>query len=201
MPFIPVIDTARLELIYVAGLNICQNVLHVKNATFWTDATLETLCMVAASWWGSEMVPEVSDDVVLSVVRATNLGEAESYQFEYAPTSSNQGTRASPIMPLSVTVAIKFGTGLTGRSRRGRAYHVGLCEDQVEGNAIVSARNTAIVAAWNEFPVVLAGESPFWQHVVVSYISNGVPREEGLATPIQSYSSDGLVDTQRRRLT
>ncbi len=38
-------------------------------------------------------------------------------------------------------------------------------------------------------------------HSIVSYVEDGEPRVTGLVTPVTAYESDGVMDSQRRRLT
>jgi len=201
MAFIPVTDTARVELVYSVFQQVCENVIYVENAAPWTDVTLDTLGEVVANWWGSEMAAYISDSVTLSLVRLTDMSEADSFQVEVTPSSGNVGTRTSAALPLNVTLAIKFGTGLAGRSNRGRAYVVGLTEDQVTGNEIIAARATELVEAWEALNTELHGTSIFWNHVVVSFFTGGAPRSAGVKRNVVNYSTDAFVDSQRRRLS
>lgn len=103
-------------------------------------------------------------------------------------------------MPNNVSFAIKFGTGLAGRSYRGRFYHIGFSEAMVADNVIITGNANQIRDA---FPT-LAGDlgAVGLEHVVVSKQLNGVPRTVGVATKITTYSyTDLRVDTQRKRLS
>lgn len=201
MAFIPAPECARVEFIYNIFQQTCQNVVYVQNETDWTDVTLQQLAEAAADWWSTELRNEVSDSCTLATVRCTDVAVENSWQVEFNPTAGNTGLRTSPAMPLNVTLAIKFGTGLTGRSQRGRAYHVGLTEGQIVGNEMATGEAAAIVARWEDFENVIQAVSPFWTHVIVSYRHNNAPRAVAQVLDVVSYSSDGFIDSQRRRLS
>lgn len=201
MAFIPAVDTARVEFVYNVFQQTCENVVYVQNEAPWTSVTLEQLAEACADWWATEMAPITSDSVTMSLVRCTDVAVANSWQVEYTPPVTITGTVTSPALPLNVTCAIKFGSGLTGRSQRGRSYFVGLAENRVTGNELAAGTAAEIVGAWEEFEDTLQVVSPFWTHVVVSYRTNNADRVAAQILDVVSYSTDGFVDSQRRRLS
>jgi len=100
----------------------------------------------------------------------------------------------------NVALAIKFGTGLSGRSHRGRVYLAGLPENAVTGNEITPTYRTTLVTAVANFAGGVTGIMDA-AHVIVSTCQDGAWLTNAEVTPVNSYSADVYVDSQRRRLT
>ena len=101
-------------------------------------------------------------------------------------------------MPNATTIAVKKNTGRAGRSYRGRVYHVGLTEIQVQDNRITPTATAAINTAYSTLITRYTAINCEW--VVASTQNNNVPRVVGVATPIVGVSVDPVIDSQRRRL-
>jgi len=134
-------------------------------------------------------------------VSATDMSVQNGQNLIYALPSGQTGGLSSPAMPSNVTFATSFRTGYAGRSKRGRAYWVGLAESQVAGDFVSTLAAEAIRGAWEEFGSILAGGFDGFTHVVTSYYENGEPRVTAAYNEVTSYVNvDTRVDTQRRRL-
>jgi len=111
------------------------------------------------------------------------------------------GGSANAALPGNVTLSIKFDGGFVGRSKRGRMYWLQLKESDVVGDLVQTVSLAAIVGGVEAFFEDIQAAVPDWQHVVVSYCQDNNWLSEGQTTVIDNYSSDGIVDSQRRRLT
>src|SRR5687767_8054720 len=200
MAFIPVPNTARFEVIFNSLDQIVENVYHVEKATPWSAANLETMANAIVAWWKAEMAPLVPSSVSLMRVDSRDL-TVEAAPFHSAPCLVDcEGTLADAQEPNNVTVAVKWTGGLTGRSQRGRTYHIGLTSGQVTGNSVDILDGASILAAYNELKASIAAALIGAKLVIVSYITGGVPRTTGQTTDVTSASLDLTIDSQRRRL-
>jgi len=198
--FIAAPDTAQLRLEFDTPGGKAQNVLTFRKSTPWDSGNLADLITDAASAWESQFSPLQSDQVALSRFIATDLSAPDSWQVEVSPTTPIEGGRASPCMPMNVTVVTKFSTGLTGRSHRGRSYHVGLTDDQCVGDELVAGMADSIRDAWIDFIGEIHDGSTGADHVVVSYCFNKEWRDVAAVTDISNYSTENTLDSQRNRL-
>jgi len=199
--FIPVPMVAEVvtQFLYPSG-NRALNVWTVRNdSAEWTESSLEDLLDVfEAQVGGTQWLAQVSNQITFTRLYAralyTQFGEFADRDVTHI------GTNASPAMPANVTVSVKLASGFTGRSRRGRKYWIGLAENAVSGDFITTGFSAAIQLALSNLAAALIAQD--FRLGIVSYVENGVPREEGLFTPVTSIVLvDDRVDTQRRRLT
>jgi hypothetical protein len=199
-PFIPSDETAVVQMIYDAPGGVAENVLHFTNDGGWTYLDLLGLVGSLATWHSTDLSGAQSEDVALREIIATDVATEGSYQVVAPLIPPQSGTLATPVLPSNVTLAVKFSTGLSGRSRKGRAYHIGLGESDVIRDTVGDDSLTRILAAWS---LLLPGggvlaETVHW--VVVSYCGDGEWREAGLISAITAVNADNTVDSQRRRL-
>jgi hypothetical protein len=197
--FIPVPNTARVRMVYDLFGQKVMNVFYWEQATPFTTSDLAVLNNAIKTAWEDNVQAVQSNDLTLSFLEATALDSAAGFQETLLV--DEVGGAAVAAMPGNVTWAIKFASGLTGRSQRGRMYFLGLHETDVTGNAVVSSAAALILAAYEGFFGDVATATGA-THVVVSYCALGVWRSTGQTTPITAYINvDDLVDSQRRRLT
>jgi len=199
-PYISAPNVAKIELICTAIGQRVENVVYIRSGLEWDETALTALAEAAIVGWSSEMSAQMSTSVELVLVRATDMGSEDSFGVEIAPATTTTGSRASLILPNSVTVATKFATGYTGRSRRGRAYWIGLTENMVTGNQLEPTEATSITDSWAGFFGDIYAAMPGTQHVIVSYCGDGEWRDSALITAVTNYSTDNNIDSQRRRL-
>lgn len=198
MPFIPVPNTARVELRYTQNDQQIANVFHVEAEAPLTVGDLSNIGSTFVEWWG-EHLDIVSSAVTLREIDLRDLSTASGLGILYNTGLPLTGATLSPPMPNNVTLAIKWGTGLTGRSFRGRSYHVGLCESQVTQSQLESSVVPTILASYNALPSLVTTNG--YTMVVVSRYANNAPRVTGVTTPILNAAyADTVIDSQRRRL-
>lgn len=198
MAFIPVPNTALVELVYQQSDQITENTLYFEGATPWDATSLTELAEEVRDWWIAGPRTDTSDSTALRVVRATSLESQSAPGVEIAITSGGLGAETSPALPNNVTQVTTFITALRGRAYRGRNYRVGMTENMTTGNTV----DGTYTSSWNTMYVGLntAVTANSAVHVVVSRQLNNVPRTTGVATPVVSYRTDDTVDSQRRRL-
>lgn len=201
MAFIPAAATVKVQFKYSALGQVLYNVLWFRDTA---DAVsiegMEDLAFIMEERWVANMAPLTASDVALTEIIVTD------WSGPTAPSVtrfvSEVGDLTAALLPLNCTFTTTFKTVQRGRSGRGRAYFVGLHEGQVTGNAVLSTPANAIVAAWEDLCANATTGSSEWEHVVVSFVTEGAPRTDAYVQPVTSYSYYDLsVDSQRRRLT
>jgi len=175
-----------------------MNVFYFKRPDGFDADGCQTLAEEVAASWGSHLSARQPSALTLVRVEATSL--RADPDFTYVLPVGSAGTISNPILPGNATLSIKFLTGLTGRSQRGRMYWLQLMEDAVVGDIVDSGDLADILSAVEQFFGSIATAMPGVDHVVVSYCAEDAWRTEGQATPVLTYDSDGVVDSQRRRL-
>lgn len=209
MVFVPCPNVAEVTVKQThLGENVV-NVYHVESATAWDETALSELGIQFRTWWETETRTERSVEACLIEVCARDLTTQSGLAVCTPHGVVNCGAATGDALPGNVTIAIKEGTSLAGRSFRGRSYWVGLSEGHVDGNVIDPGTATAIVGDMNE----LSARVNALGHVlvVVSKMSGSTcdtgsckriptPRASCITTPITGYAIDPSMDSQRRRL-
>lgn len=199
MAYIPVPNIAQLEFTYAWQGQRCQNVLHYFNEVNWTSALLLGLANAAVAEWNTNVKPRCVATLQLVEVKATDL-ETQTGPVAFASSGLPvTGTLSGTSVPNNVTVALTKRTDQRGRSYRGRIFHPGLAQTDITTNTIVAGALTAILAAWTALLVVSDGTNPC-EMCVVSRFQGGAPLGTGIHTIVTGLTSDGIVDSQRRRL-
>lgn len=199
MPFIPVPNVCQAELIFNWNGQVVENVLHYSKSSPWTIDTLGDLAAELKAWWDTGMQPIVAATLSLTQIKMTDLASATGPVLNYNTGLPLAGLSGSPSMPNSIAVVITKRTDLRGRSYRGRIYHCGLTEEQCLNSALASGVASGLLAVYAATDVFsVTGDEAI--QCVVSRYSNGVPRVTGIATPVTNFTTDGIIDSQRRRL-
>lgn len=207
MPFVPVANTAEVEIRMTANGQKVENTLWFEFATPPAVSDLLALVNAIESWWLSDYAPRVSVGVQLREIAATSMDSATGPQVTQAPVSPSFGGNTANIVPGNVTITVSFRTGSRGRSFRGRNYIVGLTEDQIAGNQVVAGVTAPWAAAYNNLIAAVAVANATW--VIASRFSGvnpttkqPIPRAAGITSPVLSaVIVDDNIDSQRRRLT
>ena len=198
MAFIPVPRTIRVAFEYSWGESVeAVNVFHVRHVGAVTEGVMATLAEELHIWWDNELRPLQGQAWRLDRIMLRDLTTADSFEYVYGVGVA--GGLAEASMPANVTIALSLRTGLSGRSFRGRLFHIGFTDPQVNGNALAVGVASDLLAAYAALLSMLPGVD--CELVVVSYQANGEPRAEGLATPVISISLvNQNIDHQDRRL-
>jgi len=208
MAYVPVENTVEVEMRYLLDDEPAENTLYFHKPAGWIASTMITLGASLKDWWETFMQPAQSVHAQLREIYITDLTSPTATAISYTTGLPLPGALAGEAMPNNIAPCISFRTAQRGRSYRGRNYLLGLNIDQVSGNNIVGAYQTAILAAYSEL-ITLAGDATATWCVVSRYsgvvVVDGkrkpVPRETGISTPINSVLFvDTTVDSQRGRL-
>lgn len=181
------------------GQNTC-NVIHIDMGAEPTDADLTILGGTLVDWWSAQIKPLTHPNTSLVAIEMMDLSSEDDDGRLYVTGLPLAGTATGTPYPNNVTVCTKFTTGLTGRARRGRTYHNGLASSLIDAGQqqISTGARNALQTAWYSLIGAIGGEG--WTWSVLSTILNGVPRTEGLMTPILNAFTNLVLDSQRRRL-
>lgn len=206
MPFVPVPNSALIEVRYLANSQQVENTLWFEQESTPVPADLSALVGAVFGWYSSEIKPLQAADVQMREIFCTSMHSDDGPIFSFAPGIGEFGTATGPVQPNNVTLSVSFRTAQRGRSFRGRNYAIGLVEPDTLGNQVTGPVVTAWQAAY--FELIALAAAAGWTWIVASRFSGvdgtgaPIPRLTGVTSPITSVIVvDNNVDSQRRRLT
>lgn len=188
----------RVAMEYEVFGKVVVNVYHVTTPDPIITIKLLDIAQIFETWWDGDMSANFGADIELTGVTVTNLNEANGEQVVLAVIPPVPGGVLGEIVPNNVALVTTLNTAKTGRSFRGRSYAAGLPRGQIVGNTVNAGTVAAILLDYALLDAALGADDNTL--VIASFISGGAPRAEGVATPVDSFSADSRVDTQRRRL-
>lgn len=197
----------RAEMIYLLNSQRVENVYHFTKGSPASAADLEALRVILVNWENNVAKPQRPNNTSLVLIELTALDSLS------APFLSSQtglpivGTMAGNGMVSFLSVAVRHTTGLTGRSRRGRSYWVGLGANHLLNNdSITSAAATSLTSVYTQLRTLAAAggftfvvNSLYSGVTVVNGYRRAVPRAAGVMTSITSSSCETGIDSQRHR--
>lgn len=199
MEFVPIPSTVKVELLFSWDGQRCENVFHVRTPNTINELELDEIQGLFYLWYSTYLYGKQSNAVSSLGMVLSDASDQFGVKKEYAPGIVYQGGHsATPSLPNNVTVSMKWNTGLRGRSYRGRTYHIGLCESMVTGNNLAGAEPAAFIGVYAQLISTLDGAGK--ELVVASKFQGNAPRVTGVATTILTCTTDGVIDSQRRRL-
>jgi len=198
-PYIPATGVARVDMTYLVLGETAMNVIHFFMLGGWNTDQLNELAAAVKVAHTDNLKPHQSESASLERINCTDLTTQTGPSIEYTTGLPVIGSIGNAVANTMQTVATKFGTAGRGRSKRGRAYWVGVPDNAVVLNKITSTYAGQISNAWNDFfnDVSVAIDGAFG--VVVSYCQNKVWLENADITVITHFSTEVYVDSQRRR--
>jgi len=207
MPTIFTPNGVSVECIFTSGLSRVENIYHVTKGSPATGADLAALGLIIRNWENTTMAPLRHNSVSLVLIELTALDAAGAPTLLYTTGLPVVGTIAGSSMPNFNSVAIKHTTGVTGRSKRGRTYFIGLCPVHLlSADTITAAYVTSFTNAYNTLRTNLAAAG--WTFVINSKYSGvtivggrrvATPRANGIMQAVTASSVENAVDTQRHR--
>lgn len=198
--FIPAPDCVRLEMVYSYNGNICENVFHFRHTHPATVGDMVQDAFLMREWWNNWGKPLFNVTSYLKEIKVTALDSENAPGITYNDGMPSLGEELIiENLPANVTAAVKFTTGLRGRSYRGRIYHVGLLPLHVTGNQLTGLAAIHLEEMYDPISLGLgADHDP--RMVVVSYMAHGAWRTVAEATNVISSETNVDLDSQRRRL-
>lgn len=206
MPFVPVANTALVEVRMQYDSQKVENTLWVENESLWDESLMTGLCNNIRDWWEGSLSPSLSSLVSLREVVATDQTSETAIQVVVGG-GGLLGAVGDAALPGNVSLAVSFHTGLRGRAYRGRNYIVGIPEGKRDGiSKVLPSYGDDLIAAYSGLITAALGPGQTW--VVVSRFSGisgspprPTPRIAGVTTPVTSVTLADLgLDSQRRRL-
>jgi hypothetical protein len=185
------------------GENVLNIVHYEIDTGVWDPTTLLALVNQIKTNWKSTASGLVgSQSNQLAVARFTARSLAMEADAEVISTVTNgAGASTTGAMESSIAGVVTLGTGISGRSYRGRVYIGGLNTDlTVSGDpnhlTATEAGQLATRAAYTFSNGIGTGV----QHVVLSRVFDKIVRDEGIGTTVSSYTANTRLDNQRRRM-
>lgn len=206
MPFVPILNAAEFELVYLYDGQICENTIGVQFTADPSAGALDGVAAIFHTWFTGAFGTNLSSALSLTAIKGTSLTTDSSAAIEYSTGLPEAGTGPAAGAPGNVAPCISFKTGLRGRSFRGRNYIVGVPQTELTEATLDAGWLAAVTGAYNALPALLEPAGATW--VVLSRFSGvdplthrPIPRVAGIATPVSDAAFvDNKSDSQRRRL-
>ena len=198
MPFIPALNTLRVNVGFLSSAGESgSNQFHFRNSNgAIANADVTALFDALDTFFGTYWANVASNQWQTDFYSAVDLTAAEGAA--YTRVASHTGTRTSPALPAADTIAMSWRTGFSGRSRRGRTYHVGMTEDMVVHSTLQASPMAAMLSAYEE--LINLAVAADWQLVIASFRSNKQWRLTALLTPVTNVIlTDVIVDSMDSR--
>ena len=189
----------QFEAVYNWDGQICQNVIHYRGSIGFTATNVVPLCAEFVSKWNATMKAYMPSVLSLTGIKVTDLSSQSGWTFFYQTGLPIVGTSAGASLPNNCAVVITKRTGKRGRSYRGRIYQPGLTELHTTGNVVQTTPLNAFIAFWEDMRFFDTGVVECYMQVI-SRFQDGVQLAVGEATDVTNLTSEGTVDSQRRRL-
>lgn len=197
MPFIPIPNVAQVAMRFTQDNQELANVYHVSYSGAADGKLLEDIGERFISWWDSAMQPFVSATVSLREVAVVDQSVEDGIGVLVVTGLPLAGGNVNNAMPNQTTVAVKWPTGRTGRSYRGRTFHIGLTENQVLNNNLETAALSSLRIAYQT--LLEQNKSALTPMVVASRYTNKAPRVVGISTELRNPTINPVIDSQIRR--
>jgi hypothetical protein len=200
-PFIPIPNTASVELIFQYRADVCEITFSVmSNAPF--DLTgLQALRTAFNNWDAAQWYLSRVSAITLQRIRTRALDSASSPMEDYHLPTPRPGNVSDAGLPSNVTFAIKLATALAGRSYRGRIYIPAICTLCVSGNQVTAGAQAAWLSELAALQPALTAANANWHLCVASRYNNGAWRTTGVCTQATGWVAvNADLDSQRRRL-
>lgn len=203
MPPRPAIaNTAEFVLNFLYDAQPCQNIVHVRDDTplaAWDTPGLTATASAIKDWWHLTGKNFSAGTNSLQSIKGTDLGTAGGgTQVLYTTGLPEAAAGGAQALPNNCTLAISLRTTQTGRSHRGRLYHVGMTTlfmDATDSSRVGAAVLTQLMTDYNDLKTRIeasrVGHTLHW--VIVSW-----KLIDSFA--IDHIQIDPVIDSQRRRL-
>lgn len=199
MGFVPAVNTIQVELVYLWDSQVIETVLHYDAADPISPLEYPNIGAQMVTLWNANLKGCISTGISLTQIKITDMESPNGPSLSYGTGLPLAATLTGPALPNSCALCVTKRTILRGRSYRGRIYHPGLGEPDVTANVVSAARVSTILAAYEAIRSITANSITYFM-CVVSKVGDGIERETAEITRVSSFTTDGLVDSQRRRL-
>lgn len=184
---------------FVVDGQYLYNTHHFFDDAGWDEGRLNNLGTAVREWWDNNLHTYAPTVVSLTQITCRDLSVTNGLQTAVTVGLPTTGTSNDPPMPNNVTVAIKKATGQSGRSYHGRTYYIGLTRAQTNFNKLTTLFQGQLRDAFDALRNPGSGLfAP--QLCVLSEVTGGNWRPQGIATIVTGIAVDITLDNQRRRL-
>lgn len=203
MAFQPATGIAQVTVEQTLRGELGLNILHFEDSGGWDPTSLAALADLIKTDWlsASGISSRQSNQVQITRVIARDL-TVEAGAEVISTVADGPGRKAAAALENSIAACVTLGTGLAGRSYRGRIYVMGISND-----AVVSAADPNHLATGDAAALATAaqytctnGLEVTQTHVVLSRQNDLVMRPDGIGTEVRSYTVNARLDNQRRRM-
>lgn len=201
MGFIPIPNTVLLSALFNDSDGIAAvNRFYAATVSVPTLDDLTECAGVYTDVFTESMVGITMGRWTLVGVTCRAMNEEFGLQFNATEGVPQDGGVGSGEQANQVSYTITWQTGLVGRSFRGRTYGVGLPSTFISSGQkrLTDSGRTSLQDAFDTLRTAFETAGHGLQ--VVSLVEDGVPRTEGLTTPILACRANFPLATQRRRL-
>lgn len=198
MAFQPAPNIAQIQVVgRVDGQVTINNLYFEVSGGGITAVNLEAITIAVQNWAVSQLAPELSEDWSFERAIGVDLTLVDGARVEVA--NPTPGGIAGEAAPNNVACCVSFRTSARGRSYRGRNYIPGIPNTVIDLNAMDPAFLSSISGTYS----LMIGAGTFeagWQWVVLSRQTGGVPRANGIGSPVTSVTfSTPYVRSMRSR--
>jgi len=184
MAYQPAPNIAQVQLVGIVDSQMTINDLYFEISGGAIDSVnLATLTGACATWFSSVLAPMLSDD--WSAQTAIGIDLTTQTGPRVIVGAAAPGGVSGEAAPNNVAACVSLRTALRGRSARGRNFVPGIPNDAITLNTLDSGFVNDLVSNYTS----LVGPGTFsagWQLVVLSRVTGGVPRANGIGFPVVS---------------
>lgn len=197
--FVPIHDTVRMDWFLFDGEVAAENRMHFKHqGGAYTDMEGFEVADMVFSFCEASIMPLLSMDTALQFVIGFQLEVPFGAVYDVHPPDPIDGGMGIG-MPACLAARVDFRTGLDGKWYNGRNYLPWIPRDYVLKSHIDPEWLESVRSAY-EGMIALANTHG-WDWVVPSRRLGGLPRTEGITTPITEVAiPDNRIHTWRQRL-
>jgi hypothetical protein len=199
MPFISAANVCQAELIYTWAGQTVETVLHYEAEDAVSPSRMNEAAAALKTWYNTSLKPLHSNTISLVQIKMTDLNTDIAPVVNYTTGLPITGFVTGDCLPNNCALVLTKRTVLRGRSYRGRIYHGAIPEASCAGNTVTGSIVTSLLAAYTLI-LSLALTDDTWHMCIVSRQHNNVPLTEAVVTRLIGLDSDGMIDSQRRRL-
>jgi len=163
-----------------------------------TESVLDEMAAAFKAWWNTYLKTEVSSTVSLEVIRCRSLDSETGPTYDYTDGLPITATSAAASAPNNCTFAVQWRTASSGRSYRGRTYHIGLTTTKYSANMLTVPNATDFQTYYGNLPDAL--QTIGYNLVVLSRYHDRTQRPTAIHTLVTSCHVDRTLDSMRKRL-
>jgi hypothetical protein len=203
-PFVPLADGAQVEILFTQGLFITEDRLwFVSRQPPITQAQLDNLAAGVASWHASEVMPLLSDNLLLTNIVATDWTNI-SPPFVANSSPIVSGGNSSGCHSANVSYRVAFHPDSSAPRLVNSNFVPGIPKDKVNTNTIDSSWASDLRDAYIDLIDLAAGFGTFpaWRWVCTSRFHAGAWRSTQLAARTDFIRTPSkYISPRRRRIT